>query len=161
MAPRTSAFDPYRTFKFRVRLDDKTVAGVTKVSPLERTVTPTELREGGDLLGPRQNPGAVSYGEVTLERGLSQDKAFQDWANAITKLHADPAAVKGFKRTVYLDVYDLSGNPSDTASRPVLSYRLHRCWVTKYTALPGLDAGTDTIGIQTLGLRHEGWERVA
>ncbi|MGH7392797.1 MAG: phage tail protein [Candidatus Rokuibacteriota bacterium] len=161
MPPRTSSHDPYRTFKFRVRLDDKTVAGVTKVSPLERSVTPTEVKEGGDLLGPRQNPGAVTYSEVTLERGLSRDKAFQDWANQMTKLHADPGSVKQFKRTVCIDVYDLDGNPTDTASRPVLTYKLHRCWVSKYVALPGLDGGADTIGIQSLSLRHEGWERLA
>lgn len=161
MPPRASSFDPYRTFKFRVRLDDKTVAAVTKVSALERTVTPTELKEGGDLLGPRQNPGAVTYGEVTLERGLSKDKAFQDWANQVTKLQADPGAVKQFKRAVFIDVYDLDGNPTAAASRPVLTYKLHRCWVTKYVALPGLDAASDGIGIQSVSLRHEGWERLA
>lgn len=160
MAPRTSAHDPYRTFKFRVRLDDKTVAGVTKVSALERTVAPTELKEGGDLLGPRQNPGAVSYGEVTLERGLSRDKTFQDWANQVTRLQADPGSVKKFKRTICIDVYDLDGNPAVPASRPVLTYRLHRCWVAKYVALPGLDASSDGIGIQSISLRHEGWELV-
>jgi phage tail-like protein len=159
--PRASTFDPLRTFKFRVRLDGTTVAGVSKVSALERSVASTELKEGGDLLGPRQNPGAVTYGEVTLERGLAKDKTLQDWANQMTKLHADPGAVKQFKRTVFIDVYDLDGNPTETSSQPALTYKLHRAWVSKYVALPGLDAATSGVGIQSVSLRHEGWERLA
>lgn len=158
MPPRASLH--YRTFKFRVRIGERTVAGVTKVSALGRTVTPNEVKEGGDLLAPRQNPGAVTYEEVTLEWGLSLDRTFQDWANAVTKLQADPGAVKGFKKTVYIDVYDLAGDPKQRASRPVLSYKLHRCWISRYRALPDLDASTGGIGIQSVTLRHEGFERV-
>jgi phage tail-like protein len=157
--PRSSKFDPYRTFKFRVRLENTTVAGVTRVTALGRSIASNELKEGGDLLAPRQNPGAVTYDDVTLERGLSLDAAFEEWANAAARLHIDPT-VKGFKRTVFIDVYDLAGNPADRASRPVITYKLHRCWVAKYTALPDLDAGGDAVGIQSVTLRHEGWERV-
>lgn len=160
MPPRTSQHDPYRVFKFRVRFAEATVAGVTRVSALSRSVTPNELREGGDLLGAYQNPGTVSYEEVTLERGLSLDQTFEGWANAVTQLQADPT-VKSFKRTVYIDVYDLNGNPTERNSRPVLSYKLHRCWVARYTALPELDASSGGFGIQSLTLRHEGWERVS
>lgn len=160
MSPRASTHDPYRTFKFRVRLDEATVAGVTKVSALGRTVAATELRQGGDLLGPHQNPGAVSYDEVTLERGLSLDPAFEEWANAVTRLQEDPSSVSRFKRTVFIDVYDLAGNPSERASRPVVSYKLHRCWVSRYTALPELSADGGGVGIQSVALRHEGFERV-
>lgn len=159
MSPRASSHDPYRTFKFRVRLNNTTVAGVTKVSALGRTVTSTELREGGDLLAPYQQPAKVDYDEVTLEWGLSLDETFEEWANAVTEYQGDPT-VSNFKRTVYIDVYDLAGNVTGTGA-PVITYKLHRCWVSKYTALPVLDAGTSGIGIQTLALRHEGWERVS
>lgn len=111
------------------------------------------------MLGPRQSPGAVTYDDVTLEWGLSLDRQFEEWANAVTMLHEDPAT-KNFKRTVHIDVYDLSGNPSDRSSKPVISYKLHRCWVSKYTALPALDAGASAVGIQSITLRHEGWERI-
>lgn len=159
MPPRASKADPYRCFKFRVRLDETTVAGVTKVSALGRTVAATELKEGGDLLAPRQNPGAVTYDDVTLEWGLSVDRTFESWANTAARLHDDPT-ISGFKRTVYIDVFDLDGNPSERSSKPVFSYKLHRCWVSRYTALPALDADSSAIGIQSITLKHEGWERV-
>jgi phage tail-like protein len=158
---RASKLDPYRTYKFRVRFDggNTPVAGITKVSALTRTVNPNELKEAGDLLSPRNNPGAVRYEEVVLEKGLSADYAFEDWANAVVQLQTDPS-ISGFKRTVFIDVYDLKGNVNDPQSAPVASYKLNRCWITKYTALPELDASSGGVGIQSVTLRHEGWERV-
>lgn len=156
---RASQFDPYRTYKFRVRFGNATVAGITKVSALTRTVTPNELKQAGDLLSPRNNPGAVRYEEVVLEKGLSMDNAFEEWANAVVQLQVD-SSTKGFKRTVYIDVYDLKGNVNDRNSTPIASYKLNRCWITKYTALPELDASSGGFGIQSVTLRHEGWERV-
>jgi len=161
MPPRASLFDPYRTFKFRVRLDNSVVAGVCKVSALGRSVAANEVKQAGDLLSPRQNPSAVSYDEVTLEQGWSADKSFERWANEVTRLQADPK-VKRFKRTVYIDVFALNGNPvpGPTASPPIASYKLHRAWVSKYVALPGLDADSGGVGIRSVTLKHEGWERV-
>jgi phage tail-like protein len=157
---RASQFDPYRTYKFRVRFGDTTVAGITKVSALTRTVTPNELKEAGDLLSPRNNPGGVRYEDVTLEKGLSMNNSFEEWANAVVQLQSDPGSVSGFKRTIFIDVFDLKGNPTDRQSQPIASYKLNRCWITKYPALPELDASSGGVGIQSVTLRHEGWERV-
>jgi len=160
MPPRTSEFDPYRTYKFCVRIDNATVAGVSKVSPLGRSVAANEVKQGGDMLAPRQNPGAVTYDEVTLEQGWSADTTFEKWANAVTRLQIDPG-VKHFKRTVYIDVFDLNGSPGvQGGSAPIASYKLHRCWVSKYVALPDLNADSGGFGIRTITLKHEGWERV-
>ena len=161
MAPRASSFDPFRTFKFRVRVNGATIAGVTKVSALGRSVASTELKEGGDFLGPRQMPGQVTYDEVTLEQGWSSDGALEQWANEVTRLHADPAGVKQFKRTVFIDVFALDGNAgSPGGSAPLTSYKLNRAWVTKYVAMPELSAESGGVGIRSVTLRHEGWERV-
>ncbi|HEX2330569.1 MAG TPA: phage tail protein [Candidatus Angelobacter sp.] len=157
---RASQFDPYRTFKFRVRFGDTTVAGITKVSALTRTVTPNELKEGGDLLAPRHNPGGVRYEDVVLEKGLTASNEFEEWANAVLQLQNDPGSVTGFKRTVYIDVFDLKGNPQDRKAQPIASYKLNRCWITRYSALPELDASSGGVGIQSVTLSHEGWERV-
>jgi phage tail-like protein len=161
MSPRTSSFDPYRTFKFRVRVNGATIAGVTKVSALGRSVASSELKEAGDFLGPRQMPGQVSYDEVTLEQGWSADNALEEWANEMPRLHADPANTRQFKRTVFIEVFALNGNPGGpTPSKPVTTYRLERAWVSKYVAMPELSADAGGFGIRTVTLRHEGWERV-
>ena len=42
-----------------------------------------------------------------------------------------------------------------------ISYKLFRAWVSEFQALPEFDAGTmNAVGIQTITLQHEGWERV-
>jgi hypothetical protein len=41
-----------------------------------------------------------------------------------------------------------------------MSYKLYRAWVSEFQALPEFDAGTmNAVGIQTITLQHEGWER--
>ena len=159
MPLRASKHDPLRVFKFRVRLDEETVAGVTKVSALGRSVAANEIKEGGDLLAPYQNPGAVTYDDITLEWGLAITEVIENWANDVVRVHTDPK-VKNFKKTVYIDVYNLDGNPAERSSKPALSYKIHRCWITKYAPLPDLDASSGGIGFQSVVLRHEGWERV-
>lgn len=157
MPPRTSSHDPYRTFKFRVRMSGNTIAGVTKVSALGRSVASTELKEAGDFLGARQMPGMVSYDEVTIEQGWSADETLETWANQVLRLHDDPAGAKNFKRTVFIDVYALNGNVF--GSEPVTSYLLERAWVSKYVAMPELSADGGGIGLRSVTLRHEGWAR--
>lgn len=161
MAARTSQFDPYRTFKFRVRLDGRVIAGISRVSALSRSVTPNEIKEAGDAFGPRHMPGALSFEEVTLEQGWSADATLENWANEVLKLHADPAGASAFKRTVFIDVFDLRGNAGSLGgAAPAQSYKLYAAWVSKYVAMPELNADSGGVGIRSVSLRHEGWERV-
>jgi len=55
-----------------------------------------------------------------------------------------------------VDVFDLDGG----RSAPLVSYKLHRAWVSKYVAMPELNADNGGVGIRSVSLRHEGWERV-
>ena len=45
------------------------------------------------------------------------------------------------------------------AGQLVLSYKLYRCWVSEFQALPDLDASANTVAIQSIKLENEGWER--
>ena len=80
--------DPYKNFKFRVKWDGRYVAGVSKISALRRSSEIVEHREGGDPSMFRKSPGRTQYDAITLERGLTQDTAFEDWANLVWKLGA-------------------------------------------------------------------------
>jgi phage tail-like protein len=160
MAPRTSQHDPYRTYKFRVRLDNAIIAGIQKVSPLGRNVAANEIKEAGDAFGSRYSPGMISYDEVTLQQGWSADTTFEKWANQVMALHNDPSSAKGFKRTLFIEVFDLNGTPATSDNAMVQRYKLHRAWVSKYVAMPDLDALNGGYGISSVTLRHEGWERL-
>jgi phage tail-like protein len=41
-----------------------------------------------------------------------------------------------------------------------IAYQVRRAWVSEFQALPEFDAGTmNAVGIQTITIQHEGWER--
>jgi phage tail-like protein len=144
-------FDPYKSYMFRVKWDGQYVAGLSKMSALKRSTTPVVHREGGDPSTVRKSPGQTTYDAVTLERGVTHDPAFEDWANLIHSLES-PMSLKSFRKDVIVDVFNESG-------QKVLSYHLVRCWVSEYQALPQLDASGAAVAIQTLKLENEGWTR--
>ena len=45
------------------------------------------------------------------------------------------------------------------AGQLALAYKVFRCWVSEYQALPDLDANANAVAIQTIKLENEGWER--
>ena len=143
--------DPYKAFAFRVKWDGNYVAGVAKMSALKRTTTPVVHREGGDPSHERTSPGMTKFDAVTLERGVTHDVEFENWANLVHSLEA-PISLKNFRKDIVVDFFNEAGQLA-------LSYKLFRCWPSEYQALPALDAGTAAVAIQTLKLEHEGWER--
>ncbi|WP_373636764.1 phage tail protein [Yoonia sp. BS5-3] len=150
-----SRFDPYKNFKFRLKWDGRYVAGVSKVSPLKRTTEIVEHREGGDPSTPRKSPGRTMFEGITLERGVTHDAEFEQWANKIWNFGAGLGAevsLADFRKDVILDFYNEAGQLA-------ISYRIFRCWVSEYQAMPELDANANAVAIQSIKLECEGWER--
>ena len=148
-------FDPYKNFKFRVKWDGKDVAGVSKVSSLKRTTEVVKHREGGDPSSSRKSPGRTEYEAITLERGVTHDPAFEQWANKTWNLGAgagQEASLKDFRKDIGIEFYNEAG-------QLVIAYKVFRCWVSEFQALPDLDANSSAIAIQYIRLENEGWER--
>jgi phage tail-like protein len=146
--------DPYRTFKFQVLIDGKSVAGLRKMSALKKTTEVATWRTAGDPSHERKLPGGTKYEPITLEQGLTHDPVFENWANRVNNIQGDAAvSLKNFRKDIVINVLNLQGQVA-------MSYKLYRAWVAEYQALPDFDAGTtNTVGIQTVKLEHEGWER--
>ena len=81
-------FDPYKEFKFRVKWDGKYVAGISKVSALKRTTEVIDYREGGEPSATRKMPGLTKFEPITLERGVTHDPEFEQWANKVWQFGA-------------------------------------------------------------------------
>jgi phage tail-like protein len=148
-------FDPYKNFKFRVRWDGKIVAGISKVSALKRSTEVVEHREGGDPSTKRKSPGQTKYEPITLERGVTHDPEFEAWANKVWNFGAgsgSEVSLADFRKDIIIELLNEAGDI-------VLSYKVYRCWVSEYQALPELDASANAVAIQTLKLENEGWER--
>ncbi|MDW8323764.1 MAG: phage tail protein [Burkholderiales bacterium] len=150
----THRYDPYRTFKFQILIDGRPVAGLKKMSALKRKTEPIKWRTAGDPSHERILPGGTSYEPITLEQGLSHDPVFENWANLVNHIGGDAAmSLKHFRKDIVINVLNLQGQVA-------ISYKVYRAWVSEFQALPDLDAGTmNAVGIQTVVLQHEGWER--
>src|SRR6476659_1597135 len=127
----TQRFDPYKNFKFRVKWDGRYVAGISKVGALKRSTDLVEHREGGDPSTSRKSPGRTKFDAITLERGVTHDTEFEKWANRVSN----------FGKDIIIEMYNESG-------QVVLAYKVYRCWVSEFQALPDLDANANAVAIQ-------------
>ena len=147
-------YDPYKNFKFRVKWDGQYVAGISKVGALKRTTEVVKHREGGDPSSSRKSPGRTEYDAITLERGVTHDVGFEQWANKVWQINggATEVSLKDFRKDIILDVFNEAG-------QKVISYKIYRCWVSEYQAVPDFDANANAVAIQHIKLENEGWER--
>jgi phage tail-like protein len=148
-------FDPYKNFKFLVKWDGQTVAGISKVTGLKRTTEVVKHRSGGDPSTSRKSPGRSEFEAITLERGLTHDVNFEQWANKVWDFGSGLGAevsLKDFRKDIRIEVLDEAG-------RTTLAYNVFRCWVSEWQAAPDLDANANAIAIQHVKLENEGWER--
>jgi phage tail-like protein len=146
-------YDPYRNFKFRIKIDNVYVAGMNKCSALKKSTEMVEWREGGDPSTTHKLPGKTKYDAITLTSGVTHDTTFEDWAQLVNNFQGDASmSLKNFRKNITIDVFN-------EADQPVLSYNLYRCWVSEFQALADLDANANAVLIQTIKLENEGWER--
>lgn len=128
--------DPFDDFTFRVWWDGREVAGFTKVRGLAT--------------------GQTDDQPVVLERGVTDDVAFEQWANKMwyhptTGQPDDAVSLGDLKKDVRIEVHHQSGALA-------LRVTIARCWPSSYTGLPELDA-SGMVAIAHLTLQHEGWTR--
>jgi len=143
---------PYQNLRFRIRWQGRLVAGFDKISALQETAV-AEFREGVNRESRKiHSPGRS--GAVTFEHGITCDTEFEQWANA-TSSHATGRkagrSLEELRRDIHIEVYDEAG-------QAVLAYRVYRCWVSHFQALPDLAGGATAVAIQSLRLESEGWE---
>ena len=150
----TTRFDPYKNFRFLVYFEQSStpVAAVSKVSGFKRTSDVIEYKEGGNALI-RKGLGRTKYDPITLERGVTHDQDFEQWANAAQVLDkgAPSQSLKTLRKEIHIELLNEEG-------QPVHRYIVHRCWVSEYQALSDLDAGGNAVALEHVKLENEGWE---
>jgi phage tail-like protein len=150
-AVNTHRIDPYKNFKFRVKWDNQYVAGLSKMSAIKRTTETVEWREAGGPSVIRKMPGRTKFEPVTFEVGLTHDRQLMAWADEVNNPQGDAAmSLKNYRKEVIVEVMNLQASP-------VMSFVLHRAWVSEFQALPEMDANANAVAITTLKLEYEGF----
>lgn len=155
-------YDPYKNFKFKLKFVGSTdyIAGISKVGGLKRKTDVVTHRVGGDPSTSRKSPGRTEYDPITLERGVTHDVDFEQWANRVWNFSVpNPSAAGGremsladFRRDLIIELFNEAG-------QAVLRYVVYRCWVSEYQSLPDLDSNANAVAIQSIKLENEGWKR--
>ncbi|MEL6347119.1 MAG: phage tail protein [Myxococcota bacterium] len=143
--------DPYKNFKFRVKWDNRYVAGLSKMSAIKRTTEAIEWREAGGPSLVRKLPGRTKCEPVTLEVGLTHDTQFMDWADQVHNPEGDArGSLLNYRKEVTIEVLNLQG-------KKVMAFTLHRAWPSEFQAIPEMDANANAVAIQMLKLEYEGF----
>jgi phage tail-like protein len=150
----TNRFDPYKQYRFLVFFGQSTapVAAVSKISAVKRSSDVIEYKEGGNAIT-LKGLGRTKYEPITLERGVTQDTDFLDWADFAQKLdqgHPN-TSLANLRKEIRIQLLNEAG-------QAVLQYLVHRCWVSEFQALE-LDAGSTAVAIEHIILQNEGWEK--
>lgn len=140
--------DPYKNFKFRVTLDGRTVMGVSKINLPTGRIAPSRDKNKAFI-----TPGHPGHEAITLDRGITLDPGFQKWADIVRASGGVPAAgLANNKKDLAIEAMNEKGQIS-------YRYKVFRCWVSEYTALPDLDADANAVAIEHIKIENEGWER--
>ncbi len=150
---------PYPNFRFKIKFNGTYVAGVSRISGLVRKIGLEKHRSDDDLETEHLAPGQTEFSPITLERGISYDPSFEQWASKVFDVSSSQStanktsSVGEFRRNLVIEVYNEAG-------QLVLSYNVYNAWVSGYQSVADLDAeGSDAFVLESLILQNEGWER--
>ena len=136
--------DPITGYSFRVEIDGITRAGFKDCSGLEASQEANIYREGTDRgMTLRKIPGMVTYGDITLSRGVTTDSELWTWRRTIMGGVPD-------RRNLSIVLMNEQGEDA-------IRWNVRHAWPTKWTG-PSMDATSDEVAIETLELTHEGFE---
>lgn len=144
--------DPYKNFKFRIKLGEQYVAGADRMSGLDQVTGSVEVKEHDPAASDNfKSPSRSKYDMITIERGVTHDPSFAQWVNGLAQTRAEAGmGVAPVNRK------DLIIEVRDEAGRVVASYKLLRCRVFQRAALKASHAGSTKFAIEHLTLQHDG-----
>jgi len=76
---------------------------------------------------------------------------FEKWANQVFNISGSAGSqmsLKNYRKDIILEMYNEAG-------QLVIAYKIYRCWISEYQALPELDANSFAVSIQMIKLENE------
>jgi phage tail-like protein len=142
----------HKKFKFIVEIDNVASAGFQKCSELSVEVANVQYSEGGALI-PNKSPGRLTFADVTLERGATQDPDLFDWMQEV----ADASANAGLNEPEFKRNLDIVQQDRDGSE--LRRWRLHNAWPVKFVA-GDWDNEADENVIESVTLTYDFFELV-
>lgn len=148
---------PFTTFNFRIAIQ---VLGTTRLplcagefsecDGMEVSLEPKTFREGGNNLRPIHLVGPVSYGQLTLKRGMTHDFGLWEWFEAVQAPGGSGVRAAG-------RISIMPANPK--TKDPEVAFQINGCLPVKLK-MPGLNAKDGGIAVEELQVAYESLTRV-
>jgi phage tail-like protein len=143
---------PFTTFNFRIEITYGDAGPVcagefAECDGLEMTIEPKTIREGGNNSQPIHFVGNVSYGQLTLKRGMTDDFGLWEWFEAVQR--TDGHGLRATAEIAIQSADDLVENRTD-----LVVFTLTGCLPVKLKA-PGLNAKDGLVAVEEMQVAYE------
>jgi len=140
-----SAEDALAGYSFSVEIDGVTIAQFKEVSGINAEIQTIEHRENkvGGLPVMKKLPGARKWGDLTLKRGRTDNKALWDWIKQVQDGNL-PAARKNGSIVLM-----------DYAHGETARFNFINAWPSK-VSIGSLNAGGNDVLLEEVTIVHEG-----
>jgi phage tail-like protein len=136
--------DPFAAFNFTLDIDGMAgVSGFSECTGANTEQDVIEYREGWMDRTVTKIPGLQKYGDITLKRGYTPNRALWDWRKTVL----DGKVVRRSGHIVL----------NNEAGRPALRWKFTNAWPKKYSA-PTFNGKTNEVAVEELVLAVEGLE---
>lgn len=145
---------PFTTFNFSVELtltNDKDFlcnAAFSECDGLEMTMEPKTIREGGNNNRPIHLIGPVSYGQLSLKRGLTDCLDIFNWFTKVTQQD------RGLRASGEIVLLSSEVQKENNESREQLRFVITGCLPVKLKA-PALNAKDGMLAIEEMTIAYE------
>lgn len=150
---------PFTSFNFRIELsygqDGAPICTgeFAECDGLEMTLEPKTIREGGNNSQAIHLVGPVSYGQLSLKRGMTSDFGLWDWFAAVQRTDGH-----GLRASGEIAIQSAHAVPDARIDRVV--FALTGCLPVKLKA-PSLNARDGQIAVEEMQVAYETLTRVA
>lgn len=136
------------TNRFYVEIESQISASFTECDGLGVQIKKETISEGGVNEQQRILLGQAEFSDVTLRRGMSDDKVFWEWISAMLESRNANTSIKDHRRNVNILVFNQAGETM-------------QCWtligaVPIGWKAPSLQADSSSVAIEELTLAYEG-----
>jgi phage tail-like protein len=139
---------PFENRRFLVVTGNVAIPGISNVSSLQWTADVVTITEGGSHISISE-PGKINYQPLTLEREVSFDPFFEEWARLVARQGSQQGSI--FKNLI-IKIFD-------PAEQLVVSYNVYRCFPITYEAFSTLDIDGHEMLQERLVLVYQNFER--
>ncbi len=137
---------------FIVEVNMLTIGRFSEIDGLQMEIEVEEYNEGGVNDGPHRFPTRLTWPNITLKRGITNDNNLFDWFDAVAGQRFANRGVAGNRDSVAITLISTTG-------KRLRAWTLIKAYPVRWTG-PTLSATEDAVAMEELELAHQGFTSV-